>query len=312
MRQTKSFDISVAIFSNSENFQDFIIRATENKNYLLPLDQEMEFELSNQSATVFQFDRGLDFIPDQENYLVTIESITNPKKCIHVGISDPACPWNDELRTVRNNKIWARILSLGYFSVKAKKFPNSFVIILLPTDDDESCSTTANILSNREPKRMRMIITLSPKSFKNPIIVSLICLAVPSILSIAGLFLFWRKKYKDHETAKEEEEVLVQDADNHEHELRINNLDEPDGEKLCAECIGEGAEKKKLLFLPDLLIKYKADNWHRKLRSVTYLYLVPLISLFYIIPSAQMVFINRAGRTSYILEPHSHRLFRKQ
>ena len=267
---------------------------------MLPLDQEIEFEVSNQSSTVFQFDRGLDFIPDQENYLVAIESITNPKKCIHVGISDPGCPWNDDQRTVKNNKIWAQILSLGYFSIKARKFPNSFVIILLPADENESCSTTANMLSNNEPKKMRMKVTISPNSFKDPIIVSLIGLAVPSILFITGLFLFWRKKYKDHETAKEGEnarevEGQVNVTEDHEHDLRINNLDEPDGDKICAECIGEDTGKKKLVFLPDLLIQYKADKWHRKLRSVTYLYLIPLISLFYIIPSAQMVFLNRAG-----------------
>ena len=109
--------ISAAIFSNSDRFQDFSIRISENRDYLLPLDTEVEFELSNQSATVFQFDRGLDFIPDQENYLITIESLTNPKKCVHVGISDPSCPWSDDKRTIRNNKIWARILSLGYFSI---------------------------------------------------------------------------------------------------------------------------------------------------------------------------------------------------
>ena len=56
---------------------------------------------------------------------------------------------------------------------------------------------------------MSMEITISAKSFKNPLIVSLICLLVMNILSIGGLFLFWRKKYKDLETAKDEEEVLV-------------------------------------------------------------------------------------------------------
>jgi len=295
MKKNKSADISVAIFSTSSKVQDFTIRTVENKEYLLPLDQEVEFELSNQSATVFQFDRGLDFIPDQENYLVTIESVTNPKKCIHVGISDPGCPWNDDKRTVRNNKIWARILSLGYFSIKARKFPNSFVIILLPTEDDEeSCSTTPYIGLNKESKKMKMKITIAPESFRKPIITSVICLSVPTILSIVGLFLFWRKKYKDHETAKEVE-IKEPYVDNHEHEFKINNLDDPDGEKLCAVCVGEEAKKKKILFLPDLLIKYQEDNWHRKLRSVTYLYLIPLVSIFYIIPSAQMVFINRAG-----------------
>ena len=241
---------------------------------------------------MFQFDRGLNFIPDHENYLLTIESVTNPKRCVHVGISDPSCPWNDDQRTVKNSKIWARILSLGYFSIKARKFPNSFVIILLPTESDQSCSDTANEVSNIEPKKMRMRITISPNSFRVPVIVSSICLAVPSLLSILGLFLFWRNKYKDHQNTKEEEEIEVPNTENHEHDLRINNLDEPDGDKICAECIGEEIKKKKVVFLPDLLIKYKSNEWHRKLRSTSYLYLIPLVALFYIIPSAQMVFLT--------------------
>ena len=256
---------------------------------MLPLDQEIEFEISNQSSTVFQFDRGLDFIPEEENYLLIIESITNSNKCIHVGISDPSCPWNDDQRTVKNNKIWAQILSLGYFPIKARKFPNSFVIILLPTDDDQSCSATANIAQNNKPKKMRMKITRSPNSFKIPIIVSSMCLVVPSLLAILGLSLFWRKRYKDHQG----EEVEVPETANDQNDVRMNNLNEPD--KDFGECIVEAAKKKNLAFLPKFMIKYKENEWHRKIRSTVYLYIIPLVAPFYIVPSAQMVFLNQAG-----------------
>eukprot|EP00092_Neocalanus_flemingeri_P001570 GFUD01001673.1.p1 GENE.GFUD01001673.1~~GFUD01001673.1.p1 ORF type:complete len:783 (-),score=140.40 GFUD01001673.1:69-2417(-) len=276
MITNKSFDISVAIFSNHEKYQYFSIKAVENQDFLLPIDQEIEFELSNQSSTVFQFDRGLDFIPKEENYLLTIESITNSKKCIHVGISDPSCPWNDDQRTVRNNKISARILSLGYFSIKAREFPNSFVIMLLPAEEDQSCFSTDNLVQNNEPKKMRMKITISPNSFSYPIIVSLISLAVPSLLSILVLSLFWTKIYKE------------QNPEEEKGESESATLDDKDGVK---------SGRSRQVFVPDLMGKYKVDKWHRKLRSSVYLYLILLVAPFYIVPSAQTVFLYHAGNS---------------
>jgi len=292
-------DVSVAIFSNSRKYLDFSLKGVENPDFLLSLDREIEFVVSNHSTRVFQFDRGLHQLPQEEHYLLSIESVTNHKQCVHVGISNPDCPWNDGHRTVRNNKIWARILSLGYFSIKANKFPKSFVIIILPTEENESCSSSSVMRDESVTKKLRMKITVSSNSFKNPIIASLVFLIVPSVVFLLILFCFWRNKFKNHEhctlSKNCEEEKIDINVEDHEHDYRINNLDEPDGEKVCSKCIELAEKRKKLVFLPDLIEKYTSDRWHRKLRSLSYLYLVPLVSLFYIIPSAQMVFLNRTG-----------------
>merc|ERR1719167_2066000 len=120
-----------------------------------------------------------------ETYLLSLESISSNRACVHVGISDPDCPWNDDHRTVKNNKIWARILSKGYFTVQASKFPRSFVIILLPNTENSSCTTipftTSELAQNKESKVLKMKITLSSSSFRSPILISLAGLAIPSL-----------------------------------------------------------------------------------------------------------------------------------
>jgi len=47
------------------------------------------------------------------------------------------------------------------------------------------------------------------------------------------------------------------------------------------------------LMLKDMSLVIRDDTWHRRQRSKTFWYLVPLLSLFYLIPSCQMVFAEQ-------------------
>jgi hypothetical protein len=47
--------------------------------------------------------------------------------------------------------------------------------------------------------------------------------------------------------------------------------------------------KKESLHLTDMM-QNVLNSWHRRQRSKTYLLLVPLIAIFYMVPSAQMVY----------------------
>jgi hypothetical protein len=47
--------------------------------------------------------------------------------------------------------------------------------------------------------------------------------------------------------------------------------------------------KKEQLFLTDMT-KNAQNPWHRRQRSKTYLLLVPLLAIYYMVPSAQMVY----------------------
>jgi hypothetical protein len=47
--------------------------------------------------------------------------------------------------------------------------------------------------------------------------------------------------------------------------------------------------KKKKLYLTDMT-QNMMNAWHRRQRSKTFLLVIPLITLYYVIPSAQMVF----------------------
>ena len=42
--------------------------------------------------------------------------------------------------------------------------------------------------------------------------------------------------------------------------------------------------------LPELLQKYKSDEWHRRSRADSYIHQVVLVSLFYLVPAGQLVF----------------------
>ena len=50
---------------------------------------------------------------------------------------------------------------------------------------------------------------------------------------------------------------------------------------------------KDKLTLKDMSIVIRDDCWHRRQRSKVFLYLVPLLSLFYLVPSGQMVFAEQ-------------------
>jgi hypothetical protein len=47
------------------------------------------------------------------------------------------------------------------------------------------------------------------------------------------------------------------------------------------------------LTVSDLAVVIRKDVWHRRQRSKVYFYLIPLLSLFYIIPSAQLVYYEK-------------------
>jgi hypothetical protein len=62
--------------------------------------------------------------------------------------------------------------------------------------------------------------------------------------------------------------------------------------------------QKDQLFLTDMT-KNALNPWHRRQRSKTYLLLVPLLALFYMVPSAQMVYAEfqrskESGRKIYL------------
>ena len=44
------------------------------------------------------------------------------------------------------------------------------------------------------------------------------------------------------------------------------------------------------MYLPELLQKYKTDEWHRRSRADSYIHQVCLVSLFYLVPAGQLVF----------------------
>ena len=90
----------------------------------------MNITLTPFSPKVFQY--SPDGTEEASDMFLIVKTLNNSNKCMYVAINEPGCPWNDQLSTVRNSKLWARILETGYFNIRASEFPNSFTITLVP------------------------------------------------------------------------------------------------------------------------------------------------------------------------------------
>jgi hypothetical protein len=97
----------------------------------------MNITLTPFSPKVFQY--SPDETAEPLDKFLIVKTLDNPNKCMKVAINEPGCPWNDQLTTLRNSKLWARILETGYFNIRATEFPNSFNITLVPLQNSSGC-----------------------------------------------------------------------------------------------------------------------------------------------------------------------------
>ena len=136
-----------------------------------------------------------------QSFLLTVRSgRANRKKCVFVAISDPDCPWNDEQRTLKNNKILSRILSLGYFPLRSEDFQGGFIMIFKATENSKECSSDpleeTEQISEEEPKTLTISVTRIPSSFRQPVTVTLVVFAVLGISMTTVLTYCWHQKAK--------------------------------------------------------------------------------------------------------------------
>ena len=139
-----------------------------------------------------------------DSFLLTVRSgETNRKKCVFVAISGLGCPWNDEHRTLKNNKILSRILSLGYFPIRSEDFTEGFIVIFKATDNSEECSSgpmeETDEISEEQPKTLIITVTPIPSSFGQPVTITLVMFAVLGIFMITVLSYCWHQKKKYHD-----------------------------------------------------------------------------------------------------------------
>jgi len=322
-RQDKDY-IYTVVYSRTVNGLEVDVSADWDTKYVVGLNKTVQAEIDPDSTKVFQFLPDADYGSEEEVYLVRVDSIRNNNKCMYVAINEPACPWHDTVKTIRNSKRWARMLKTGFFPVKSRDFPSGFTITLIALKDSRECHSKKNqFYESQELKLIDLKIEKVRSSYSKPVSLSIV-----GILSLAFIFSaiwfltwhFWKQRIDDQGATEQEyemaaacslesqpsaEEVKEKQEQLQERCTLIDALSEalmpehwkdfegPDQKEMTrAEAAIKRLKKQQKgdLCLEDMAQCIKNNTWHRRSRSRTYLFLVPLLSLYYLIPSFQMVF----------------------
>ena len=182
-------------------------------------DKELEVNVSASRTPILKF----SFPNNTEKsdiFLLTVNSgRTNRKKCVFVAISNLTCPWNDEQRTLKNNKFLARILSLGYFPLRSEDYNKGFIVIFKAMNNSGECLSrtfeeTEQIKEN-QPKTLKITVTKIPGSSWLPITITLVLFLVLGIFMTTVLRFCWQRKKEYHER-RTNEQLKSQDQDKNE------------------------------------------------------------------------------------------------
>ena len=120
--------ISLVAFSNTDKDMSLEVEASWDLKYVLSENKPLNITLTSFSPKVLHYEQ--DETAEASDMFLTIKTLNNPNKCVYVAINEPGYPCNDDLTTVRNSKLWARILETGYFNIRATEFTSSFTVTL--------------------------------------------------------------------------------------------------------------------------------------------------------------------------------------
>jgi len=323
--------ITVTVFSNAKETIDLNIEARPIVDFKLTTDKLARTHLIPGSSKVFHFDLSEEDKDDV--FLLTVESEENDDRCVYVSLDKPGCPYNDDVRTVKNSQVWARMLKIGYFPIAASSFSNSFVVKLTSLEDSSGCFKNQKLdpyfnttKGDAADKVVTLKIEKTLKSYKKPVIVAMFTIIVASLVLLLLWFTLFRYQmqintktnsmrmsFHGNGNLKEDPKVLPDDVpitEDNEYkvnlcrdiQLKVDNTpplkeDEKITYALKRLLPVEIKEDDKIMdrdiSVADMSKLIRKDVWHRRQRSKVYFYLVPLLSLFYLIPSAQLVYYEK-------------------
>jgi len=329
-------NISVTVFSDSD--VDAMIRILVNPviNFQLRLSQQVNTTVAPFSPKVFEFfpEQNLELGSDPDDvYLLTVKSLKNDDECMYVTINEPACPWNDNLRTVKNSKIWARMLKVGYFPIRASVFPKSFIITLVSLQNSTECFKNRKIggLRSNGTKEVSLYIYRTLNSYTEPIVSSMAGIIVTSLVFFITWAICWKIQFQifrecgeNQISQKANSEEIIQEGTNLNGDPDVFNVgmisssmpyidgaaeieSKTEFQQEVQDTIDQSSPLKnnpktrvtiKAMETGDVTVydmsqTIREDVWHRRQRSKVYLYIVPLVAIFYLIPSAQLVWQDK-------------------
>jgi len=274
--------------------------------------------------------------------------------CMFVAVNLPGCPWHQSSTTIRNSKLWFRMLRKGILSLEVDDFPDGFSLTLLTLSDSSECYSSKSLrrwmaadeqLSGLMEKKVMIRVSPVFVDYSRPVwisVASLLAIAILPILLGSAYKLSGRNWFKlfdlnaDEEGEEEMTEttpvkssIQTENGENHEEELTDSQQDLKDTLSVLPKLVKslewafktyvENAENSELNELEGTgefekyeevksaierlkvmekqgslkvsdLTKHIVDHvWYRRSRSKVYLLLVPLLGLYYLVPSVQLV-----------------------
>jgi len=323
--QRREGSVSVAVFSTSSTEQAVELVAVWVEGEVAE-GRELTTTITAGSSQVLYHSPNMTTYNTGESYLLSVTSPTTD--CCMVAVSPASCPWPDTASTASQASQWARILTIGYFPIRASDFPSSFTVSLVPLSSSSSCHTaTAPLTSRGSAKQVTVRLERVETDYWLPVTLTL----AGFLTSSAVTLLLWglcfrlqltnnfnrrehRNKTSNEEAAEEVPGTKVQ-APGEMELLRVNPEQPQAGAnssqavlrtKVAME-IQTKTDRNGLLVhrilkdtrkVADFTLAMRSeDSWHRRQRSKVYLYLVPLLAVFYLVPSVQMVFmLERVAR----------------
>ena len=271
--------LALTLLSPEEQSINVDLTVEESSDHVLRAGQEVHFPWRRHS--VFRFSPDQD--KDGDQFLLRID---NPGGgCLEVAAGRPDCPWSWQQGTTN-------VLGRAFFPLNA----SSVVIMVRPVENQADCFNReeyAMFYRGAESDTVTLVVNHTSSSYAQPIIFLAVALLVISLPTGLGLVLFWRRKHQKEEEfkLKNKEEELPAQINNDPTESALNSLDQVD--TTVDESGRNGVRRRSTQLLPELVTSFFSSPTHRYLRSDAYFHLVPLLVVFYTIPSAQLVFLTQ-------------------
>ena len=306
--------IYVVAYSRTNNELQLEVGADWSGLFLLSLSQPTEIDVNPNTTQTFQFSPSQ--YRDGEESSVLVEINSSSSTCLYVAINQPGCPWHHSLNTIHNSVLWARLLHKGYFTVERRQFPDGFTLTFISLTNNSECVSEHSpaTLSTNPTKRITLRIKDQTTSYTKPVITAILSLLATGIFFSwvwLASWTFYRRTYLEEAetdgyemTGQESLETQRSERELEEFQDRnvltaglyqvLSRLDDcPDSSQMNSVRAASRRLRKLRdddLSLADLSVHIRASDWHRRLRSRLYLLLVPLLAIFYLIPSFQLVY----------------------
>lgn len=234
--------------------------------------------------------------------------------CMIVAVYNRGCPLHDRPETARTSQMFTTALQKATLTIHANKFRfiEPFYVSIVVLDSDKDCHFEEEYLDNNDVPLRRKTVKVSIEEalpyarYTRPIMLAIIVISIIVVFSCAIMMC---KTYED--TYKEPDAVDTTTAailDENDDDDSVDGLDEgevaydltekfrkeiEDREKDRRRRIKKGINRlKKNATLADNT-KILSNVWFRRNRSRVYVYLVPLICLFYFVPAIQFAILAK-------------------